>query len=183
MTKNGNEERISKFLSFVLRHKPEEIGLQLDEAGWADVEELIAKAAPRHAITRASLEEVVETNNKKRFEFSEDGFRIRARQGHSLDVDLGLEALVPPEVLYHGTASRFLEGILVEGLRKMSRHHVHLSGDNETAAQVGQRYGKLVLLDVGAGPMHRDGFQFYRSANGVWLVDRVPADYLSVRGT
>ena len=170
---------ISKFLSLVLRHKPDEVGITLDEAGWVDVDVLLAACA-RHNVpfTLAELHAVVSTNDKKRFAFSPDGLRIRASQGHSVSVDLGLEPITPPEVLYHGTADRFLPGIRAEGLVKMSRQHVHLSATVETASAVGVRHGRLVVLTIRAGDMHRAGRAFYRSANGVWLTEAVPAEFL-----
>jgi putative RNA 2'-phosphotransferase len=171
--------RISKFLSLVLRHKPETIGLSLDRGGWARVDELIA-AANRAGmpLDQASLQQVVEQNNKQRFAFSDDGQRIRASQGHSLPIDLGLEPLAPPQVLYHGTATRFLNSIRRQGLVPRGRTHVHLSPDEPTAVRVGKRHGKPVVLTVQAGRMHQDGFRFYLSANGVWLTEKVPAEYL-----
>lgn len=171
--------KISKFLSLVLRHKPEEIGLTLDENGWVDVSAL-RTAMDRHGqtVSREELDEVVATNDKKRFAFSDDGTRIRASQGHSVEVDLALTPVVPPEFLFHGTATRFLEPIRGEGLKKMSRQHVHLSPDEATASKVGVRHGKLVILRIKAGQMHRAGASFYCSANGVWLVDAVPAEWI-----
>lgn len=170
---------ISKFLSLVLRHRPEVIGIALDAEGWAEVDELLAAAA-RHgrSITRQQLEEVVATNDKKRFSFSLDGLRIRANQGHSVDVDLGLVPIEPPELLYHGTVDRFLDSIRRKGLVRGKRHHVHLSPDRETAVRVGQRRGRPVVLIVEAGRMHCDGHAFFRSENGVWLTETVPAGYL-----
>ena len=171
---------ISKFLSLVLRHSPQTIGLQLDEQGWADVTELLEKATqqPRD-ITREILDEVVSTNDKKRFAFNEDSTRIRASQGHSLSVDLDLQAQEPPEFLYHGTVFKFIAAIQNEGLRKMSRQQVHLSRDKETAVKVGSRRGAPVVLVVKAGQMHRDGNVFYLSANGVWLTDQVLPAYIN----
>lgn len=174
-----NEKRTSKFLSYVLRHRPDEIGLELDPQGWADVEGLIALANEAGvALTRELLDHVVATNSKKRFAFSPDGRRIRASQGHSIDVDLSLEPVVPPEHLYHGTATRYLLPIRREGLRSMSRRHVHLSGDRETAVAVGSRHGVPSVLTVRSAAMHEEGFAFYRSENGVWLVERVPASFI-----
>jgi putative RNA 2'-phosphotransferase len=172
-------DRTSKFLSYVLRHHPESIGVELDEAGWVRVDELLA-ACRRHGrpISRAKLEEVVRTNDKRRFSFSPDGLRIRASQGHSLAIDLGLEPLEPPELLYHGTVAQFLLAIRREGLVRGGRHHVHLSADEPTARRVGRRRGRPVVLVVESGRMHRDGRAFYRSANGVWLTDSVPPEYL-----
>lgn len=171
----------SKFLSLVLRHKPSTIGLELDAAGWASVDELLAKAASaHHTLSRALLEKVVETSDKKRFAFSEDGLRIRANQGHSVDVELGLPPVAPPARLYHGTASRFLDAILAEGLSKRQRHHVHLSESRETATAVGGRYGQPVLLAVDSQRMAAEGYLFFRSDNNVWLIDHVPPVYLRV---
>ena len=175
--------RISKFLSLVLRHDPGKIGLALDAAGWADVDELIAAAARAGVeIDRETLARVVAENDKQRFALSPDGDRIRANQGHSVRVDLGLEPQTPPEVLYHGTAARFVDSIRASGLHAASRTHVHLSPDEETARWVGQRHGKPVVLRVAAGRMHRDGRAFFRSENGVWLTDVVPAEYIDLGG-
>ena len=172
--------RDSKFLSLVLRHNPDVIGLKLDANGWARVDELLrgVKKAGR-PITRARLEEIVETNDKKRFSFSADGRRIRAAQGHSIDVDLGYEPAMPPENLYHGTARANLDQIFIEGLRPGKRQQVHLSLDPETAVRVGQRHGKPTVLRVETGRMHEDGFEFFKADNGVWLTDVVPPKYLS----
>ena len=171
----------SKFLSFVLRHRPEEIGLELDENGWADVEELIA-AARRHGreLSRPLIEEVVAKNDKKRFTLSPEGKRIRAAQGHSHPVDLGLPSVEPPEILYHGTATRFVDSILRDGLSPGQRQHVHLSPDEQTATAVGRRHGKPVVLRVRAGAMHRAGHMFCLSENGVWLTDNVPIQFIEV---
>lgn len=181
MTKDDELKAISKFLSFVLRHEPQSIGLALDEGGWADVAELLSKAAAAgKRLDRDVLQRVVDSSDKKRFALSADGERIRANQGHSVEVELGFEALVPPHVLYHGTASRFLQAILSDGLDKRQRHHVHLTEDLKTAAAVGQRYGKVVLLEIDAARMSAEGHLFFRSVNGVWLTDAVPATYLRV---
>jgi putative RNA 2'-phosphotransferase len=171
--------RTSKFLSLVLRHQPEAIGLTLDDNGWADVDELIRLANESgHVLTRTLLERVVAENDKKRFAFSDDGRRIRASQGHSVAVDLALPPVEPPEVLYHGTATRFLDSIRAGGLHAGSRRHVHLSPDAATATKVGQRHGKPVVLVVRARAMAAAGHQFFLSANGVWLTERVPAEFL-----
>jgi putative RNA 2'-phosphotransferase len=173
--------KISKFLSLALRHKPEIISLCLDEAGWVNVADLLAALDARgRPVTRAQLEEVVATNDKKRFAFSEDGTRIRASQGHSLEVELDYAPAAPPAILYHGTASRFLGSIFASGLVKGRRRHVHLSADTDTALKVGQRHGKPVALTVKAAAMQADGHVFYRSANGVWLTDAVPPAYLEL---
>lgn len=180
---NENERKsISKWLSLILRHSPESAGLSLDANGWVEVEELLLKSAGKgRRFNREMLDEVVATNDKQRFAFSDDGQRIRANQGHSVSVDLQLEACEPPEVLYHGTVPSALAAIQAEGLKPMSRQHVHLSADRETADRVGSRRGKPAILTVRSGQMWRDGHRFYRSANGVWLTDAVPPTYLAQR--
>jgi putative RNA 2'-phosphotransferase len=181
----SNLVEISKFLSLVLRHRPEAIGLTLDAQGWAEVDELLRKAArnlPALRVNRAALEEVVATSDKQRFALSEDGKRIRANQGHSVKVDLGLVPRVPPEVLFHGTATRFLDSIRAQGLVPGERQQVHLSADYETAVKVGRRHGKAVVLKVLAGRMQAAGHQFFVSENGVWLVEAVPAEFLGLEG-
>lgn len=172
---------ISKFLSYVLRHAPESIGLSLNANGWADVDELLARAgqAGRH-IDAATLRAVVAESDKQRFTLSEDGRRIRAVQGHSVAVNLGLEPVAPPAHLYHGTATRNLNAILADGLKPGRRQQVHLSPDPDTARKVGARHGKPVVLVVDAARMHGDGLSFYRADNGVWLTDCVPELYLSL---
>jgi putative RNA 2'-phosphotransferase len=169
----------SKFLSLILRHEPERVGLTLGEAGWVGVEELLA-AVNRHgkALTLEALQHIVATSDKKRFAFSEDGKRIRASQGHSVEVDLQYAPQTPPEILYHGTATRFLDGIRKDGLQRMDRHDVHLSAETKVTMQVGGRHGKPVLLVIRAGEMHRAGHIFRCSANGVWLVNHVPAQFI-----
>ena len=170
---------ISKFLSLVLRHDPGKIGLQLDESGWADVEELISKSAGGNMIfSPQDLEEVVVTNDKQRFGYNEDKSKIRANQGHSIEVELQLVQKEPPETLYHGTVNRFLESIKGQGLQKMNRHHVHLSAERLTAEKVGSRRGEAVILIVRSGAMAKDGFAFFFSENGVWLTDHVPVKYI-----
>lgn len=171
--------RTSKFLSLILRHEPARVGLTLDGAGWVGVTDLL-DAVNRNGVslTLEQLKHVVATNDKKRFEFSEDGQRIRASQGHSVEVDLQYEPQVPPELLYHGTPERFLESIRATGLNKGQRHHVHLSPDPQTATKVGQRRGRAVVLTIRSGEMHRQGHVFYRSANGVWLVHHVPVRFI-----
>lgn len=170
---------ISKFLSLILRHSPEKIGLQLDAEGWADVEELITKAnQAQRPLDMPLLEAVVHSNDKQRFAFNADKSRIRANQGHSVNIDLNLEASEPPEFLYHGTVAKFLDAIRVEGLKKMNRQHVHLSKDKELAQLVGSRRGRPVVLNIRAGQMNRDGMPFYISENGVWLTDHVPSHYI-----
>nr|BFD83895.1 RNA 2'-phosphotransferase [Streptomyces sp. Xyl84] len=169
--------KVSKYLSRHLRHQPGRIELTLDEAGWTGIDALLAAAsAHRFRITREELDHVVATNDKRRFEIRGD--RIRASQGHSVDVDLGLPPATPPPYLWHGTVARSLGAIRAEGLRPMNRHDVHLSADRETATRVGARRGRPVVLSVDAGAMHRDGHVFRVSANGVWLTQAVPPRYL-----
>ena len=176
---NSHVVSTSKFLSLILRHQPEKIGLSLDANGWASLDDLLRLSAARgNPLTRALIEEVVATNDKQRFVLNEDHSMIRASQGHSVSVDLGLSAMTPPPVLFHGTATRFLESIQQQGLLRGNRQHVHLSPDEATAIKVGQRHGKPVVLKVAAGKMHSDGHPFYRSANGVWLTDHVPPAFL-----
>nr|WP_315201138.1 RNA 2'-phosphotransferase [uncultured Flavobacterium sp.] len=170
---------ISKFLSFVLRHSPETIGLELDENGWADVEDLISKCSKDgNTLNLELLEFVVENNDKKRFVFNEDKTKIRASQGHSISVELDLAETEPSDYLYHGTVGKFLENIRKEGLQKMSRQHVHLSKDKETAIKVGSRRGVAQILTIRSGEMYKDGFKFYLSENNVWLTDQVPIKYI-----
>ena len=173
--------QVSKFLSKHLRHEPEAIGLTLQPGGWVEVE-LLLDAVNRASVnlTRAELDELVRRSDKQRFAFDASGARIRANQGHSVEVDLQLEPVVPPDVLYHGTAEHVLALIFAEGLKKMDRHHVHLSDDLATAVKVGQRHGKPVVLSVDAAAMRDAGTPFYRSANGVWLVEAVAPEYLQV---
>ncbi|XHR29854.1 MAG: RNA 2'-phosphotransferase [Chthoniobacteraceae bacterium] len=171
--------KASKFLSLILRHEPERVGLKLNEAGWTGVDELL-EAIHRHgmSLTLEQLQHVVATSEKKRFAFSEDGQQIWANQGHSVEVDLQYPPRTPPEVLYHGTAERFLDGIRRDGLQKMERHAVHLAAETKITLQVGGRHGKPVLLTIRAGQMHRAGHVFRCSANGVWLVDHVPPQFI-----
>ncbi len=173
-------EQTSKFLSLILRHAPDTIGLTLDAQGWADVAELLARAnAHGKRLSPELLREVVATNAKQRFAFSEDGLSIRASQGHSLkSVDLALAPVAPPALLYHGTASRFITSIRQGGLKAQARQHVHLSTERATAVAVGARYGVPVVLTVRAGEMHAGGHLFYRSDNGVWLTGAVPLRYI-----
>lgn len=173
--------RISRFLSMVLRHQPDAVGITLDEGGWVDVDVLMAACAAKgRRFSRATLDHVVATNNKQRFSFSADGRRIRANQGHSVEVDLGLAAAAPPDVLYHGTAAATLPAILREGLRPMARQDVHLSADQDTAVRVGARHGRPVVLEVDAAGLAAAGHTFRVSANGVWLTDRVPPERLRI---
>jgi putative RNA 2'-phosphotransferase len=174
---------LSKYLSKHLRHQPERLGITLAAGGWVAVDELLAACrSHRFPITRAELDEVVARNNKQRFSFDATGAYIRANQGHSVEIDLHLEPVVPPATLYHGTGHRAVAAILREGLRKMNRHHVHLSSDTPTARMVGARHGRPALFAVDATAMHRDGYLFFCSTNGVWLVDHVPTMYLTLLG-
>lgn len=172
-----DDKRLSKYLSLVLRHEPDKAGVTLDAQGWTGINDLLAGA--QMPMTRADLERIVAQSDKQRFAISPDGTRIRANQGHSVPVDLDLQALPPPEFLYHGTVATFLDAIRAQGLRPMQRHHVHLSADIATATAVGARRGKPVILTVAAGQMAADGLAFWRSANGVWLTQSVPPRYLS----
>lgn len=170
---------ISHFMSLVLRHKPEEIGLELDAEGWADLDALVARAcAHGQELDRDLVLRIVAESDKQRFAVSADGRRIRANQGHSVRVDLALPAVVPPAVLYHGTASRNLESIRQNGLNAGSRQHVHLSANEETAVRVGARHGAPVVLTIDSQAMHAAGHAFYRSENGVWLTDTVPRAFI-----
>lgn len=175
--------QISKFLSLILRHKPEAVGLALGEGGWVAVEELLAALA-RHGrpLGRAELAAIVAGNDKQRFAFSADGSMIRASQGHSVAVDLGYAPATPPERLYHGTVARFLPSIRAEGLRRGQRHHVHLSADAATAVRVGARRCEAVVLTVAAGRMAAAGHEFFLSANGVWLTAQVPPGFILFPG-
>ena len=171
--------RTSKFLSLVLRHKPERVGLTLSQEGWVPIKDLLqALEAHGKGISRETLTKVVSTNDKQRFAISSDGLHIRASQGHSVEIDLGLDPQTPPPVLYHGTATRFIEAIRSQGLLKMNRRHVHLAADQTTAVRVGGRHGKPVVLTVDAAAMVTGGHLFYLSQNGVWLTDTVPPSYL-----
>jgi putative RNA 2'-phosphotransferase len=173
--------KISKALSYVLRHNPASAGIKLDENGWALVDELLAKfRVGAKAINPEVLKYVVDTNNKKRFSFNDDFTKIRASQGHSIEVDLNYAESEPPAILYHGTTEKFLPSISKTGLQKMNRHHVHLSNHVETAMTVGQRHGKPVVLTIKAGEMFKEGYLFYKSANEVWLTESVPIKFIEV---
>ena len=171
----------SKFISLILRHKPETIGISLDEHGWADVQELIAgiNASGNHQLDMELLEEIVRTDEKQRYSFNEDHTLIRANQGHSIPVDVELEEMIPPAILYHGTGEKYVASIDREGLIPKSRLYVHLSSDEETARKVGSRHGKPVIYTVDCAAMTADGYQFFLSANHVWLTKAVPAGYLT----
>lgn len=168
----------SKYISLILRHQPEVIGITLDEHGWADVNQLIEGVNRTHPLTMEILEEIVRTDEKQRYSFNEDHTKIRANQGHSIPVDVQLRECEPPEVLYHGTGEKYLSSIEAQGLIPKSRLYVHLSKDTETARNVGSRHGRPVILLVYAGQMKRDGYTFYLSENGVWLTREVPVRYL-----
>jgi len=173
----------SKFLSLVLRHDPTALGITLDSNGWADVDELLALLnAKGKPLTREQLDHVVSTNPKKRFAFNDDGTRIRASQGHSIEIDLALTPITPPDILYHGTATRFLDSIFEKGLIPGSRQHVHLTLDVEMTLEVAKRHGKPALLIINAKAMSQAGHLFYCSENHVWLTENVPAQYLTLDG-
>lgn len=173
-------KKISKALSFWLRHKPEDIGLNVNSDGWVDVKELMEKAKVKILFDFNELKQVVQKNDKKRFSLSEDFCSIRANQGHSIDVKMEFKEVVPPAFLYHGTPNKSVDIILKDGLRKMNRHHVHLSPDEETAAKVGARRGEFTILKIEAMRMRADGHKIYISENGVYLLDEVPAKYISL---
>lgn len=168
----------SRFMSLILRHKPEAIGISLDEHGWANVDELIAGIAKTHEFNMDILEEIVRTDNKQRYSFNEDKTLIRANQGHSIPVDVEFDEVEPPEELWHGTGEKYVASIDKQGLIPKSRLYVHLSKDEDTAVNVGKRHGKPVLYIVKAGEMYRDGYKFFLSQNGVWLTKEVPVQYL-----
>lgn len=173
------QKRTSKFLSLVLRHKPEIIDLHLDENGWAGTSDLLQKMKNiGRELSLKQLQEVVEKNDKKRFSFTADFSRIRANQGHSLKVSLDLKQISPPDLLYHGTSEKNLSAIRKSGIDKRQRHHVHLSPDETTAFKVGSRHGKPVVLKVKAREMHDRGFEFYRSENGVWLTEHISPEFI-----
>lgn len=174
--------KAGKFLALILRHRPEVGGLTLDGEGWAPVDSVLAALRTRFgAFTHDDLEALVRADEKGRYAFDAAGLRIRASQGHSVAVDLGLAPVEPPETLYHGTVARFLESILAEGLKPGSRQHVHLSPDVGTARQVAaRRAGDKAILEVASLSLARTGHPFYKSANGVWLTGAVPPEFLAV---
>ena len=177
-----SHKNLSKFLSLVLRHKPEALGFSLDKEGWASVAELMEKMQQKGMdVDLKQLQKVVATNDKQRFSFSADGTKIRANQGHSLPIELGLEPVTPPATLYHGTAIQNISSILKNGLERRKRQHVHLSQDAETARKVGQRHGKPVILMIRSEQMHREGHLFYHSANGVWLTEAAPPKFIELK--
>ena len=176
---NKTDIQISKFLSLVLRHRPETIGIQLDQNGWTDVDTLLEKSNRYGVkIDKEILKYIVATNSKKRFAFNESFDKIRASQGHSVDIKLGYINQKPPEILYHGTGEKSVQSILETGLEKRNRQHVHLSSDITTAVKVGQRHGKPFVFKILAEKMYNDKFEFFLSDNGVWLTENVPTKYL-----
>jgi putative RNA 2'-phosphotransferase len=172
----------SKYLSYILRHAPEAAGIQLDSEGWADIDALITGSIRNgHLLDKDTIEAVVSSNDKRRFLLSEDGKRIRAAQGHSASfVNPTYPQCEPPQTLFHGTATRFISSIFDEGLKPGARHYVHLSSDLTAAKEIGQRYGKAVVVRVDTQSMHRQGFSFYLAENGVWLTKHVPREFLSI---
>ena len=172
-----NNTNISKYLSYILRHKPESIGLVLDNNGWADIDELIDKTT-EFTLTRDQIKQIAKESDKQRFTINQN--KIRANQGHSINIDLGLNTSTPPEYLYHGTATRFLDSILQGGLTPKERQHVHLSPDVQTAKKVGQRHGKPIALRINALLMDKQGYRFFISDNGVWLTESVPTEFIEV---
>ena len=176
-------KKTSVFLALILRHKPEAIGISLDQNGWAGVEDIIngINRADGYSMDMETLEEIVRTDNKQRYSFNEDKTKIRANQGHSVNVDVELKECEPPEQLFHGTGEKFAAAIRKEGLKPKSRLYVHLSKDKETAENVGARHGKLHIFFVHSGKMYRQGYKFYLSENGVWLTKRVPPEFLGER--
>ena len=170
----------SKLLSLVLRHRPQAVGIELNESGWVEIDTLLAAITKhRRPLSREQLETVVRENDKQRFAISEDGNRIRANQGHSVEIELGYEPATPPEILYHGAPEQYLASIRSQGLKKMKRHHVHLHGDTRVAETVGSRRGQPVILKIRSADMHEAGFEFFVTPNQVWLTDHVPAEFIS----
>ena len=178
------DSKMGKFLALILRHQPEVVGIKLDSNGWADVKELISgiNKTSRY-FTFEHLEEIVRTDNKQRYSFNEDKTKIRANQGHSVNVDVQLEEREPPEILYHGTGKKYIDSISKQGLLPQTRLYVHLSATKDTAEKVGQRHGTPHIYKVLSGQMHKDGYKFYKSVNGVWLTKCVPVKYLEHDGT
>lgn len=182
MISERQQTHISKFLSLVLRHKPETIGIQLDQNGWVDINELIEKSSKYGILfDRETLNRIVATNSKKRFAFNDKFDKIRASQGHSVEIELGYKNQKPPEILFHGTSEKSVQSIMEKGLEKRNRQHVHLSRDTETAIKVGQRHGKPIVFSILAEKMYEENFEFFISENGVWLTDYVPTKYLKIK--
>ena len=172
-----NLTKVSKYISLILRHKPETIGISLDKHGWANVNDLIEGVSKTHKLDMEMLEEIVATDEKQRYSFNEDKTKIRANQGHSIDVDVELEEMVPPDMLWHGTSVKYAKSIDAEGLIPKSRLYVHMSADTKTAMEVGKRHGVPAIYCIDAAAMYEDGYKFYRSKNGVWLTKHVPSEY------
>jgi putative RNA 2'-phosphotransferase len=170
--------KTSKYISLILRHKPDTIGITLDQHGWADVKDLINGVNKTYKLDMELLEEIVATDEKQRYSFNEDKTKIRANQGHSVNVDVELEEVVPPEYLYHGTATKYMDSIWKTGLVPKSRLYVHLSADTETATKVGERHGKPIVLSIRSKCMYLQGYKFYKSQNGVWLTKEVPVEFI-----
>lgn len=173
-----DSKRLSKYISLILRHKPEVIGITLDKHGWAEVDKLIEGISKDYEINMEILEEIVQTDEKQRYSFNEDRTLIRANQGHSIPVDVELEEKEPPEYLWHGTGLKYTDSIDKSGLIPKSRLYVHLSADTDTAVKVGSRHGKPVIYRILSGEMYRQGYLFYLSENGVWLTRNVPVVFL-----
>lgn len=177
---NKQDMRISKFMSLILRHKPEEIGAVLDEYGYINTLDLLKGLNNRgNKVSLDDILRIVEEDEKKRYSFNEDKTKIKANQGHSIEVNLELKSIKPPKALYHGTATRFSESICREGIKKQGRQYVHLSADIDTASKVGKRHGELVIFKINSEVMHKDGHKFFLSENKVWLTDYVPIKYFS----
>ena len=172
-------KKTSKYISLILRHRPEVIGIELDKRGWADVSELIEGVNKTHPLDMTLLERIVDEDEKQRYSFNEDKTRIRANQGHSIPVDVELEEVAPPAILYHGTGEKYTASIEKTGLIPKSRLYVHLSADHDTAVKVGQRHGKPIVYQIDTEKMSKDGYQFFLSVNGVWLTKKVPTEYLT----
>jgi len=182
MEQSKNDIRLGRFISLVLRHDPSAAGIILDANGWSEVDELLSGMNARgHKIDMETLERIVRENNKSRYSFNDNHTKIRANQGHSIDVDVGIKQCDPPPVLYHGTAARFLDSIKKQGITRQQRHHVHLSADIDTATAVGKRHGKPVVLQIDALAMSKDGYKFFLSKNGVWLCEQVPWKYIMIK--
>ncbi|MBN7573680.1 MULTISPECIES: RNA 2'-phosphotransferase [Clostridium] len=178
---SNKDMRISKFISLILRHKPEEIGLTLDEYGYISTSDLINGLNKKgYKVTISDIERIVAEDGKQRYSFNNDKTKIKANQGHSIKVNLELQAIKPPKVLYHGTATRFMDSICREGIKKQNRQYVHLSADIETATKVGKRHGELVIFKINSEQMNKDGYKFFLSENKVWLTDYVPAKYFEI---
>ena len=182
MGQHDKSNSLGKFISYILRHHPETVGIEVDEHGWADTEDLINGIAKTRNFNMQMLEEIVRTDSKQRYSFNEDKTLIRANQGHSIPVDVELEQKNPPEILWHGTAEKYVESINQIGLIRKSRLYVHLSKDYETAKTVGSRHGKPSVYQVNAKKMAADGYPFYLSVNGVWLTKEVSVRYPSIPG-